>query len=130
MGIEKSLVGGFYLRRPEIDTGIAHASHRPNPGVGALFCCSDCDFRWHLLSIDDQASMVSKLDYGENKDESWLHFLYKSQLNRPPGSKAQVSDAPDRTARGRDCDMDCEDIPSFFFVCVEAVRLDTLVLLL
>lgn len=43
------------------------------------------------MSIDEQAGMVSKLDYGgEQKDSSWLHFLYKSKLNRPPGLKTQV----------------------------------------
>lgn len=46
--------------------------------------------RWHLLSIDEQSLSVSNLDFVEAKEDSWLHLLYKSQLNRPPGSKDQV----------------------------------------
>lgn len=60
--------------------------------------------RWHLLSIDEQASMVSGLEYGvaggggggedgEEEEESWLQFLFKSQINRPPGSRAKASHA-------------------------------------
>lgn len=49
--------------------------------------------RGHLLSIEEQASMVSKLEYGQPTEESWLHFLFKSQVNTPPGSRAQVSRA-------------------------------------
>lgn len=64
--------------------------------------------RWHLLSIDEQASMVSGLEYGVaggggggggaadgsgegDEEESWLQFLFKSQINRPPGSRAKAS---------------------------------------
>lgn len=54
--------------------------------------------RWHLLSIDEQASMVSGLEYGgfgeeDGEEESWLQYLFKSQINRPPGSRAKVSQA-------------------------------------
>lgn len=53
--------------------------------------------------------MVSGLDYGEGGggggggegedrgdergEESWLQFLFKSQINRPPGSRAKASRA-------------------------------------
>ncbi len=53
--------------------------------------------RWHLLSIDEQASMVSGLEYGggeeDGEGESWLQYLFKSQIaiNRPAGSRAKVS---------------------------------------
>lgn len=49
------------------------------------------DTRWHLLSIEEQASMVPSLDYGEPKTDNWLYRLYSSQLNRPPGAKSQAS---------------------------------------
>ncbi|CAM9689744.1 unnamed protein product, partial [Laminaria digitata] len=69
--------------------------------VEALQCLT----RGHLLSIEEQDSMVSKLDYEQPKDESWLHFLFKSQLNKPPGSKAQVFKDLDRVGLGGNLDV-------------------------
>ncbi|CAN0107304.1 unnamed protein product, partial [Ectocarpus sp. 13 AM-2016] len=69
--------------------------------VEALQCLT----RWHLLSIDEQASMVSGLEYGEMQQESWLHFLFKSQINRPPGSRAKVFGDLDRVGLGGNLDV-------------------------
>ncbi|CBN74796.1 Putative subunit of the Anaphase Promoting Complex [Ectocarpus siliculosus] len=69
--------------------------------VEALQCLT----RWHLLSIDEQASMVSGLEYGEEQQESWLHFLFKSQINRPPGSRAKVFGDLGRVGLGGNLDV-------------------------
>ncbi|CAN0115211.1 unnamed protein product, partial [Scytosiphon promiscuus] len=83
--------------------------------VEALQCLT----RWHLLSIGEQASMVAGLDYGDGpgegregeqegedeEEESWLRLMFKSQINRPPGTRSKVFGDLDRVGLGGNLDV-------------------------